>query len=682
MNDATTTGPTLSLVRRLADQVRIPQLRPMRLFAEQEIVIPTGPFAGRKYRGDRQPYSGLWFGALDSGRWRRNVATGPQQSGKSFHCFVIPTLYHLFEVGETVLCGLPSLDLVKDKWEEDLLPAIEASSRFRELLPRRGEGSRGGNVESRVQFQNGATLRFMTGGGGDKARAGFTSRVLVVTETDGMDEAGGGSREADKITQLEGRTRAFGDRARIYMECTVSHEAGRTWQEYTKGTQSRIALRCPHCRAYVTPEREHLVGWRDAPSDAAAAAAARVACPGCGATWDEPQRLAANADAVLVHRGQEPDETGALSGTPPATDTFGFRWTAVNNLLVGLGVVAKDEWKASRAVDEENADKAMRQFVWALPSEAGTVDLNQLDAQVIAQRVTEDPPKRVPSGAELVSVGVDVGKHLCHWVAVAWRPDGSPHLIEYGRLEVPSAELAEERALLAALRQFRDEVCAAGWESDVGELTPALTLVDSGWQTDVVYAFCRESGAGWHPAKGFGHSRYERGRIYKPPRSKDRAIAFVGEGYHVARLTAKRTRLFDVNADAWKSRLHDGLRTPVGAAGAVTLYKAEAARHLTLGKHLTAEKQVRDFLPGVGEVTRWEALHRNNHLLDACCLALVAGTHARAIAPRAGAPRAAAAAGGGTGAAAGSTAKEGWFKSRRKVRQRGGGDEPAEPDQS
>jgi hypothetical protein len=464
--------------------------------------------------------------------------------------------------------------------------------------------------------------------------------VLVVTETDGMDEAGGGSREADKITQLEGRTRAFGDRARVYLECTVSHRGGPDLAGVHEGDAEPDRPAVPALPGVRHPEREHLVGWQDAPSDAAAAAgpawpAPAAARPGTSRSGSPPTPTPCSCTAARSR-----STTGALTGTPPATDTFGFRWTAVNNLLVGLGVVAKDEWKASRAdPDEENADKAMRQFVWALPSEAGTVDLNQLDAQVIAQRVTEDPPKRVPSGAELVSVGVDVGKHLCHWVAVAWRPDGSPHLIEYGRLEVPSAELAEERALLAALRQFRDEVCAAGWESDVGELTPALTLVDSGWQTDVVYAFCRESGAGWHPAKGFGHSRYERGRIYKPPRSKDRAIAFVGEGYHVARLTAKRTRLFDVNADHWKSRLHDGLRTPVGAAGAVTLYKAEAARHLTLGKHLTAEKQVRDFLPGVGEVTRWEALHRNNHLLDACCLALVAGTHARAIAPRASAPR-------------------------------------------
>ena len=43
------------------------------------------------------------------------------------------------------------------------------------------------------------------------SRAGFTARVLVITETDGLDAPGHTSREADKVTQLEARTRAYGD---------------------------------------------------------------------------------------------------------------------------------------------------------------------------------------------------------------------------------------------------------------------------------------------------------------------------------------------------------------------------------------------------------------------------------------------------------------------------------------
>lgn len=50
-------------------------------------------------------------------------------------------------------------------------------------------------------------------GGGDKSRAGFTSRVVVITEVDGMDQPGASSRESDKVTQLEARTRAYGSLA-------------------------------------------------------------------------------------------------------------------------------------------------------------------------------------------------------------------------------------------------------------------------------------------------------------------------------------------------------------------------------------------------------------------------------------------------------------------------------------
>jgi hypothetical protein len=259
---ARTRHPLQNDLRWFLRQSLPPRLRTMRQFAEDEVVVPDGPFAGRRFSCKRQPFMALWFAEVDSGRWSRCVATGPTQSGKTLACFVIPLLYHLFEIGETVICGIPDMDMAADKWREVILPVIERS-RYRRLLPRLGRGSRGGRIEA-IQFRNGVTLKFMSGGGGDKSRAGFTSKVVVITETDGLDRAGKGSRESDKIKQLEARTRAYGNRKRIYLECTVSTEQGRTWQEYQSGTKSRILLPCPHCHAWVTPEREHLSGWQSA----------------------------------------------------------------------------------------------------------------------------------------------------------------------------------------------------------------------------------------------------------------------------------------------------------------------------------------------------------------------------------------------------------------------------------
>jgi phage terminase large subunit GpA-like protein len=600
------------------------RLRTMRAFAEQEIVIPDGPFAGRRFRCSRQPYTGLWFDEVDSGRWSRYVATGPTQSGKTLSCFVIPLLYHLFELGETVICGLPDMDMAADKWREDILPAIE-QSRFRELLPRRGGGSRGGRVES-IQFGNGATLKFMSGGGGDKSRAGFTSRVVVITETDGMDRPSGASRESDKITQLEARTRAYGGRKRIYMECTVSTEQGRTWQEYRSGTCSRIALACPHCRAWVTPERENLIGWQDADTQAAARDKGAFFCPSCGEAWSQADCVSANAEARLLHAGQSIDEDGRVRGNPPMTETLGFRWSAANNLFLTSGDLAADEWRAARAPDEENAEREMRQFVWCLPVVPSKLDQTALETHELATRIIPLPRGVVPPAAARLTVGVDLGKYLLHWIAVAWSEDGGGHVVDYGRIEVASDDLGVEQALVVALRELRD-MLKSGWpvgKADGEPAAPHQIWIDAGYMTPVVYTFCREAGSRIRPAIGRGAGQQHR-QWYNRPTSTGSIVKHIGEGFHINWLPSERMQLVEVDADHWKTWVHQRLSTPIGSRGSMTLFQASPQEHLALAKHLTAEVKTEEFVAGKGVVVKWERLRKQNHWLDALYNASAAG---------------------------------------------------------
>ena len=86
-----------------------------------------------------------------------------------------------------------------------------AFTRYADLVRKRGIGSKGGKIKS-ITFANQATLRFMSAGGKDKSRAGYTSRVLAITEADGF-EGASTSVEADKIKQLEARLASFDDRA-------------------------------------------------------------------------------------------------------------------------------------------------------------------------------------------------------------------------------------------------------------------------------------------------------------------------------------------------------------------------------------------------------------------------------------------------------------------------------------
>ena len=590
------------------NQCRVPAVRSLREFAEAEIVIPDGPFKGERFKISRQPYTGLLFDAIDSGQWSRVVVLGPTQSGKTLCGYIIIVLWHLFECVDTVIAGLPDMNMANDKWGVDFLPVIERT-RFNKQRPAHGPGSRGGAVKNAVAFLGAGVLKFMTGGTGDAGRSHFTARVVAVTEADKLDEAGGTSREGDKISQMEVRADSYGIMARTYLECTVSFRDGRIWREFVNGTESRIACPCSHCREYVTPEREHLTGWQDAETVTEARRKASWCCPGCGVVLTEKQRRRMNERGILLHKGQTVSRKGVVRSKPPDTDTLGFRWNAWNNLFWTAADVGAREWRAARDPNEENAKKLMHQFVWAIPYDPPRLEDEGLSFVEIRRRVGETARGEIPAESQTLVAACDIGKRLLHWVAVAFDEEGSGRVVEYSEIEVPSDAMREERAILLALRDFRD-VCSAGWQRNGEVITPACVLIDAGHWGSTVYAFIREAGQPFWPSKGFGTAGIR---------------AMPAAGYRMAVDREAGVRLIEIDADAWKRRAYEGLRVPTDQAGALTLFKAEPTEHTRFAKHCSVEAPVREFARG-RELTRFQdPKRRPNHFWDALYMACCAG---------------------------------------------------------
>ncbi len=635
----------------LGEHAREPIIRSMRSFAEGSIIIPDGPFAGQRFKCERQPYSAAYFAGVDSGLWNRNAAVGPTQSGKTLTAWVIPINWHLFEWRENVVAGLPSMDISGDKWTQDIKPVIEASE-YREYLPKTGAGSRDGGNPTLIKFRNGTVLKFMSGGGSDKKRSAFTSRVLAVTEVDGLDESGEASKEADKIKQMIGRTRAYGSRARIYLECTASYKTGRIWRELCAGTNSRLHIPCPKCHVYVAPEREHLHGWQDTENVVEARSGAFFACPSCGKRWSDADREASVQAGVLLHSGQTiirgPRGKVNVIGDAKPTDTFSMRWSAFENLFLTPGDIGVDEWKATQDEDEDNAEKEMLQFVWGKPYVPPKIDLSPLDRKVIARRSDKYPQGVVPPGTTQLTIGVDVGKFICHWVLFGWRQDDQVgNIIDYGKIEVPSKDMDEKRALVLALRDFW-ELAQMGWALGADmrvSMNVQQMWIDSGYMPECVYKVVKDAPRVIRPTKG--HSMIHKlGRYrtaYKAVSKKTELTRKVGEAYHISKLKAKGVRLVHIDADYWKMWVHHRFTTPLlddeGVAipdpiGSVQLYEVretEATKaskknhHMDYAASLTSEKMEEEHIPGKGPVTRWVVTQRNkNHFLDATALAMAA----------------------------------------------------------
>lgn len=613
----------LEAVRRFA---RVTPLRSIRQFAEQEIVIPDGDYKGQLFRCHRQPAHGLWFDEIDSGRWSRFAFVACQQSGKTLAGYVIPIIYHAFEVQETVIVGLPTMDIAKDKWEVDIKPAIEAS-RYADLLPKSGGGSRGGTPEL-ITLRNGVNLKFMSGGGGDEKRSAFTSRILVVTEADKLDEVGGASDEATKLRQMEGRTRFFGNRKRVYLECTVSEETGRIWQEWMNGSAGLVHMPCHSCGEYVAPEREHFIGWQDA-TEEIDAEESRFSCPACGIVWSEETRKAQLKKATVLHKGQK-FENGKIVGDLPKTRTCGFRYSAATNAFSDVAMIGVDEWRSKRAIDEELAIRELLQWTWAFPPAPRTVDVEPLSVEAVENRQHGLPRMIAPRDTVRIVAGVDARKENLEWFVIAELESGRVVCIDFGYTVLKvggSARQASFDSVSELANRFEYGYSIYGRPPDE-RMSVELAILDCHWNTDILYEACWQHES-WMPSMGFGYNKHKA--TYNAPKKRGGTVTRLGDEWYFVqteRVFEGRVRSFDVthnNADAWKLRLHRSLSVEPEHPQALLLPKqSKPGSRRELAKQLTAEKQESVYEKGKGQVLKWVTTYHKNHWLDAAYMSLVA----------------------------------------------------------
>lgn len=605
-------------VARMFVTMQLAQRRTMRQFAEEEIVLPKGPRKGLHFSCEFMPFMGLVLDTFDSGRFWRFWGSGPVQSGKTLLFVVVPLMYHLFELQEDVIFGAPQLGMAQETWVQDVLPVIE-HSRYADLLPTRGAGSQGGVPRLSIRFLNGTRLRFMCGRGGDENRSSYTAPVLVMTEVDRMDEETEKSRETDPLRQMENRTRSFmaSGRARIYAECTMTIRSGRVHQEVVEwGTDSRLYMPCPHCKAWVNPTREDFAGWQAAADEITAGEAGHTHCPSCGGAWSEAERMMSLRVPLLVHKDQEIGPQGIVKGPEPRTGTFGFRWNAVFSPLVRQKDIAVTEWQAERA-DTDEARKWVTQHTWAEAWDEDSLDVSNLTRELILSKMTKRARGLVPAGTDALTAFIDLGLYRCWWTAWAWRrvEDGLlGHLVDWGCLEVEQGREKKVRAILAALRAFRDDTLEQGWKRDDSDeiVRHRLCLVDAGYQPDITFEFVREGGACYMASVGEGSAKHESAVWKEVKKGKGRTI---GNHWAVVRQPTGNM-LLHMHSDHWKMEVHDGFSAPAGAAGSLSLPTADKLELAGFARQIMAEKRQDDYVPGKGMVYYWDRVNRDNHYLD------------------------------------------------------------------
>lgn len=578
-------------------------------FAREELYLATGPLAGRLYDPKYMPFHALIFSYIfDDPWWRECWGFGGVQAGKTLAFLVEPAQYHLFERMEDVILFGPTDKIAHAVWVDKILPSVEANSKFKELLPTTGKGSRGGMVDQ-IRFKHGPTIRFEGMGGGDKSGISHTAPCVLITEADRFDRAGESDRDTDPVRKARARTQAFPIwRRRLYADCTVTTEDGAVWVNgYINGSGHEPTARCPGCGEHIRPNRESLEWDEDAKDAVTLAESAGYRCP-CGALWGEKEREIAINQALLVAKWEHVED-GKIIGGSPKTRVAGVRWSYLHAPAREMGEIANDEQK-NRDNPSVEGEKELCQHAHGIPYREPD-EIQLIEDDLLARANPEIPFGPPGDDAAAVTVGVDV--HLRHLdvvclafdlnvaaVAVYW------NVIRFQHEGVPSTE-----DIVAALNGLADEFL--GWERP-----PDKIVADTKWENKAVMDFCRSRKKhGWQAGSGFS-SRTE-------PWSPKKRSKKMGDGWRMARVKGKQ--VLEIDVDRHKTLVHRGLLMPSAKAWSLTFAAAPKRALKLYVRHLMAERRMREWDKRRGLVYKWVPVTSSpeNHLLDATVYAWAAG---------------------------------------------------------
>ena len=584
-----------------------PQLtRDIATFASEEVRLPKGPRRGLLYDPDFAPFNRFIFDAIMDPYWRKVSAVGPTQNGKTLICTNIPLLYFLFEQREDVIFGLPSMDLASGMWLEKLNPVIEDSI-YKDLLPTKGAGSRGGSF-SAVRFKNGVNLRFMGAGGGAEQMSSHTAKYVIMTEVDKMDQSRGEGTEADPVSLIQNRCDAFED-SKIVMECTVTNEQGRIWQEaMVNGSGGEIYVPCPKCNFFQELNKEGLTF--DPESAVSAEETARYKCAKCETLWDNSMRLEALNTPKLVHRGQYIDNDGNVSGPLPPTKNFGIHYNVLHSPMQSLAKTAGQQWEADRS-DLKEVKKAMIQSKWAIPYRDEDIDREQISLTTLRKLAEQSDYrlKEVPEWSNSLIMTVDIQKGYLFWQVEAYNVNSLDSIVyEYGTVD--QREDTDE-GFFRMMQEINEISIEIGCD---------MKMVDTGYRYDLLSPWLKRNPS-WYGVKGIG-----KGQKARLTGKKD---IYKLDGIFRIRVQDDGNRIWFIEVDNTKALVHDRYLIEGDVEGRRFV---PSDVDITWLKSMTAEQRVWDEL---GEDFTWEKTRRRNDYLDCASYGIAAGYFLKAKSERA-----------------------------------------------
>ena len=592
MSEPIKLGGDINEVRRLARLCIAPPERiPSHREVAKDIRFPDGPFAGEVYDPLLDPVHAAVTQEFDA-EWQRYVLVGAVQTGKSL-LLMLFLLRSLCYARQSAVYSQPTGPKIDEAWTGKMVPIIE-SSKMREWMPSKGQGSKGSQSLSFVLFRDPKTkvragmLYGIPGGGkSEAAQAAVTAPIIANDEVDSY-------KDRHRIELVSKRADSFGRKAkRLYTSTVKADQDSIILSLYRDSTQSRLQFKCPDCGAWQVMEWEQVV--YNGSDEITAGESVVYVCKNCACQWDENKRAMVLTESRLVHDGQTVEPDGTIVGPVPRSMAFGLLWTALDSSIRTLGQLAQEHFRAAKSLDAGDHGP-MRSFYRDQLCREYTGEMEELESaglltwQFLQRRTVREPwgPTRpisdrdpanpdqflysrhvaeCPQDAERSVAAIDVQHNRVYWLLRAFNRDGTSWLTgwgyEYARLDHEAADKQETKQLLTRVARAIRTYC--------GHADLVCGGVDIGDNTDVIREWVGEVGVPWRGIKGYTHH-------------------LKAEATDIEGLAYWRDNAIMMMTEAARDMFHTTLRRPVDAVGATHFPFGIGAQDVAIFRHFVAEQ--------------------------------------------------------------------------------------------
>ena len=549
-------------------------------FADQELIVTTGPLQNTHWQTDFAPYQ---RGILDVFHERGveiAAVMGSSQWGKTSIAVALVS-YHIAHHPCPILVVQPTVDpMAKDFAKNRLEPIITASPILSDTVGKKRAKDATNTTLSKT-FRGGSISI-----GGANSAASLAARSIMLLVLDEIDryppELPG---EGATIEIALKRTAAYRGRRRVFMPSSPTLKGAPIDAWFESGDQRRFYVPCPGCE-HMHPYKWLNMRWTDGDP-----VTARLHCPACDYAIDDAERVA------VLSRGEWRAEN------PERRDKsiVSFHVWEAYSPFSSLEEIVKGFIKAREA--QKAGDKSLM-HTWQNTTLGEPIEIDEgegVEPHSLIVRRENYGECDAPAGVACITEGVDVQDDRLEVLVIGWGPGEESWLIDCQILPGDTSQ-PEPWAML-------DELLGREYLHETGQRLPiSSTCIDSGGhRTTLVYDYAAKQAA----RRVFAII----GRDGQRPIVSSPSPRKWGQN-------RRKVPLYTVGVDAAKALLVSRFRVTETGAGYFHIPLVEWADE-ELAAQLTSERLVTKWHKGVPKQV-WQLKRPRNEMLDCAVYALAA----------------------------------------------------------